>query len=256
LPRSRLASLAAALAAVLIVTALSCKRGKISGAPEGYDFRTAHVAWKLEGSYRGTSEEYRETSGYKDGKLIYKRYAAVHNYEQDESEDRPPRKTEQRVINVNNEQYNVMRRIKRVYKFRLNLDQYLRIVKAQLWRELLTGVIPREDLSQAQRDAIKARHLDLREEDLKKVGAKITTENMMGVKVKRYDIPTRGGRATLWMYGDLLVKEDLLFDRGGKPYRKLMTPTKFELNKKIPEEVFTPPKDYKLIDTTKRIPGR
>lgn len=241
---------------LLITPVLSCDRGNWPGAPEGYNYRTAHIVWKLDGNYHGTHEEYFETAGYKDGKLLYKRYVTINRYDQDTpGRGRPPRKVDSWVINENDVQYNVINPSRRTYKSNLKLDQYRRLLKGFMWREILLGVIPRPDLTQAQRDKLKKRMFDLRDEDLANIGAKITTDTFLGHKVKRYEIPTNQGRAILLLYGDILLKEDVTYGGTSQPFRKLMVATTFELNKKLPDAPFTPPKDFKLIDTTKKTPG-
>jgi len=240
---------------LLIAPALSCDRGNWPGAPEGYNYRTAHIVWKLDGNYHGTHEEYIETAGYKDGKLLYKRYVTINRYEQDApGPGRPPRKIDSWVINENNVQYNVINSFRKTYKSNLKLDQYRRLLNGFMWREILLGVIPRPDLTQAQRDGLKKRLFDLRDEDLANIGAKITTDTFLGHKVKRYEIPTNQGRAILLLYGDIPLKEDVTYGGTSRPFRKLMVATTFELNKKLPDAPFTPPKDFKLIDATKKIP--
>ena len=241
---------------LLIAPVLSCDSGNWPGAPEGYNYRTAHIVWKLDGNYHGTREEYIETAGYKDGKLLYKRYVTINRYDQDApGRSRLPRKVDNWTINENGVQYNVINSIRRTYKFNLKLDQYRRLLNGFMWREILFGVILRPDLTQVQRDELKKRIFDHRDEDLANIGAKITTDTFLGHKVKRYEIPTNQGRAILLLYGDIPLKQDLTYRRPGGEVRKLMVATKLELNKKLPDAPFTPPKDFKLIDASKKIPG-
>lgn len=241
---------------LLIAPVLSCDRGNWPGAPEGYNYRTAHIVWKLDGYYHGTHEQYIETAGYKDGKLRYKRFVTIDRFDQDTpGRDRPPRKVDSWAINESHVQYNVRKSIRTTFKSNLKLEQYRRLLKSFMWREILRGVIPRPDLTQAQRDELNKRIFDLRDEDLANIGAKITTDTFLGHKVKRYEIPTNQGRAILLLYGDILLKEDVTYGGTSQPFRKLMVATTFELNKKLPNAPFTPPKDFKLIDTTKKTPG-
>ena len=255
--RSGAARLALPLFALLVLPLLSCDRGTYTGAPEGYNFRTAHVVWKLTGNSRGTTEEFVETSAFKEGRLHYKRYALISRYDLDMVGQRmAPRKVDTWIINDQGVQSNVIKPMRRVFKSKINLDQFMRLSKTLMWREVLWGLIPRKDLTQAQRQMLKANVTDLKDEYLKQIGAKITPDTFLGHKVKRYEIPLEGGRGILLFYGDIPLMRDLRYTRFGKPYQKIMTATKFELNKSIPEAAITPPKEYKIIDSTRKIQGK
>lgn len=255
--RSGATRLALPLFALLVLPLLSCDRGTYTGAPEGYNFHTAHVVWKLTGNTRGTTEEFIETSAFKEGRLHYKRYALINRYEMDMvGQSTVPRKIDAWVINDQNIQYNVVKPMRRVLKFKLNLDQFMRMSRTMMWRELLWGLVPRKDLTQAQRQMLGANVAGFKDEYLKQFGAKITHDTFLGHKVKRYEIPFEGGRGILLLYGDIPLMRDLKYTRFGKPYQKIVTATKFELNKPIPEAAVTPPKGYKVIDSTKPIPSK
>jgi hypothetical protein len=150
-----------------------------------YNYRTAHIVWKLEGDTRGTSEEFIETAGFKDGKLLYKRFAAMNKYDQTIWAQRPPRKVDGWIICDQGFLYNIRKPLKVTYKRKWNLDHQMRVKKNLLWREMLSGIIQRPDLSQAEREAIKKRSFNLNDEELGKLGAKVTTDEFLGHKVKR-----------------------------------------------------------------------
>lgn len=252
--RSGAARLALPLFALLVLPLLSCDRGNYPGAPEGSNFRTAHIVWKLTGNTRGTMEEFLETSAFKEGRLHYKRRAHFSQYDQDMVGQSPvPRKIDVWVINDQGVQYNVIKPMRQVFKYKINLDQLMGMSRTMMWRELLWGLMPRKDLTQTQRQTVKANIADPKDEYLKQIGAKITSDTFLGHKVKRYEIPLQGGRAILLLYGDIPLMRDLKYTRFGEPFQKIMTATTFELNKSIPEAAITPPKEYKIVDSTRKI---
>jgi len=255
LSRSRAPLPGLTLLTILLVPLLSCERGNWPAAPEGHNYRTVHIVRKIEGNVRGTSEEFIETSGYSNGRLHYKRFAIKNRVERDVGwGGRPPLRTDAWIINDRNVMYYISEPNRLTYKRHHNLDQYMKVARIYFWQELAVGIIQRHDLTPAQRNEIKVKFNALKEEDLKKVGAKITPDTFLGHKVKRYEIPTNGGRAILLMYGDIPLKEELTYKRGAGTFVKRMVATKFELNKCLPREAFTPPKGYKIIDRTRPIP--
>ena len=251
---SHLSRLILVLAVLLSLPALSCKRGGYPGAPEGYDFRTVQVAWKLTGAFHGTSELYIETAGYKDGQLLYKRFAAKNDINLPiRGQQEGTRAHKSWIFNIDGDSYAVIPEIRQVIKNRLNLNQMISLRRTQMWREVIAYVIPRTDLTQNQRDDLKQHIVKITDEDLVKVGAKIENDTFMGHKVKRYEISLAGGKASLWMYGDLPLKEEIRIKRGEMHFEKEMVATKFVLNENLPKDPFTVPKGYKLIDRTKKI---
>jgi hypothetical protein len=252
--RLRILRLLPLLVALLALPGLSCRRGGYPGAPEGHNFRTAQVVWKLGGTVQGTSELYLETKGYKDGRLLYKRYAAKTDLV---VPNRAPgggtRAYKSWVFNVEGNSYSIAPEARQAVKSRLNTNQMLALRRFQTWREVLALLIPRADLTPDQKRELQRKVANMQDEDLLKVGAKITNDTFMGHKVKRYDIPVANGRASLWMYGDIPLKEDIRIRRGNITSEKTMAATKFILNERLPEEPFTVPKGYKIIDRTKKI---
>jgi hypothetical protein len=236
--------------------AFSCgKKAPLPNAPEGYNYRTLQIAWKHDGSSRGTQELYLETSGYKDGRLEFSREADKSNLVMDTfGSKRPVVRSEVWAYSIGNDRYVVYPHLSQVVKASVELTPYMYLRRMFLWREILAAIIPREDLTMEQRQALKVKIANLQDEDLEKVGAKITNDKIMGIKVKRYEIPLNGGHGTLWMYGDIPVREELEFKRGDRTITVKMIPTKFVLNEDLPEGVFTHPKGYKLVDRTKRLP--
>ncbi len=255
--RSSAALLALPLSTLLLAPLLSCDRGNWPGAPEGYNYRTAHVAWQLEGNARGTMEWYIETSGFNDGKLLYKRFAQISRIETDPlHRDKPPATVDLWLINDEGTQYMIMESLGRTIKRKARLDQLMMGSISFLWKDLRLGLVPRKDLPKALRVALQARSARPEDATMKLLGAKITTDTFLGHKVTRYEMPLDGGRALLLVYGDIPLKMDLKYKRSNMPIRKIMTATKFELNKRLPDAPFTPPKNFKLQDSTKPIPAR
>ena len=256
LSRSRTALLALSLSTLLLAPLLSCDRGNWPGAPEGYNYRTAHIAWRLEGNVRGTSERYVETSGFKDGKLVVKRFAQIGRFESDSIyRGKPPTKVDSWLINDQGTQFLVMKDIKLTVKRKMNLDVFIRMNSYFLWREVLWGLIPRKELPRDLRVALQKVIGKPDDATLKKVGAKITTDTFLGHKVTRYEMPLDGGRALLLMYGEIPLKTDIKYKRSNVPIHNIMTATKFELNKRLSDSPFTPPKNFKIRDSRRPIPA-
>jgi hypothetical protein len=252
--RLRILCLIPFLAALFALPALSCRRGGYPGAPEGYNFRTAQVVWKLDGTVKGTSQFYLETTGYKDGQLLYKRFASKSDLVVPNRGPKGGTRTHQTwVFDVEGNFYTIIPQLRRAVKIRMDTTQRLALRRMWMWREVLSHVAPRKDLTQDQRHELQRKMMNVKDEDLLKIGAKITNDTFMGHKVKRYDIPLANGRALLWMYGDILLKEDIQIHAQNTSLEKKMVATKFVLNEKLPEEPFTVPKGYQLMDRTKKI---
>ncbi len=236
--------------------ALSCgKKAPLPDAPEGYNYRTLQIAWKHEGASRGTQELYLETSAYQDGRLKFSRAAEKANLEADVFGGKHPVSRKALwTYSIGNDLYTVFPDVKQVVKISVEIDPLIHMRRVILWREILAAIIPRKDLTMEQRKALQAKAGNVQDEDLTKIGAKISDDEMMGHKVKRYEIPLNEGHGTMWMYGDIPLRQELEFKRGGQTVKVKMVATKFVLNEELPDEPFTPPKGYKLIDRTKPLP--
>jgi hypothetical protein len=236
--------------------AVSCeKKAALPDAPEGYNYRTLQVAWTHEGASRGTRELYLETSGYEDGYLTFARAALKTNLETDTfGGSRPVSRLDAWVYNIGGDQYTIYEDLRQVVKNSVEINPVVRMRRVILWREVMSAAIPRKDLTMEQRKAIQDKIMNVQDEDLIKIGVEISKDKMMGQSVKRYEIPLNEGHGTLWMYGDIPLKEELEFKRGGRMVTVKVIATKFVLNEDLPEEPFTSPKGYKLIDRSKPIP--
>jgi hypothetical protein len=197
---------------------------------------------------------YIETSGYENGKLIYSRVAIRGTTKPEKAVDEKIAKKRAAMLatwsyQVGDDLYRVVHPLKQVAKTKADLAQEMQWYRTGIWQRVLQGLVPREDLSQEQRRELKSKIHTLQDEDLLKVGCKIAEDTFMGHKVKRYELQLIGGQAVLWMYGDIPLKEETDYVRGGFTFKRHMVATKVLLNKKLPLEPFTPPKGYQVLDS-------
>jgi hypothetical protein len=238
--------------------ALSCgKKAAYPDAPEGQNYRTLQIAWKHEGASRGTQELYLETTGYEDGHLKFARMAQKTNLEVDTFRSQNPvKRIDIWTYNIGNTRYTILSGLHEIRKNRLKIDLDMRWWRLPLWHEILSAALTRKDLTMEQRKSVQGKIMDIQDEDLIKLGAKISKDKMMGKSVKRYEIPLNEGHGKLWMYGNIPLRKELEYKRGDRTVTVKMVATKFVLNKDLPEEPFTSPKGYKLVGSTKQIPAQ
>ncbi|MFQ5457155.1 MAG: hypothetical protein ACE5FC_01685, partial [Myxococcota bacterium] len=191
----------------LLLALGACEKAGYPDAPPGYDYRTVHVRWEMKGDPSGTRELYAETSGYKDGELLYKRVAGSRNIERGiPGKPGETAKEHIRYFNIEGKNYNVIEEMRAVGVTMVEMAPLMRIHRANAWLAIIRLLIPREDLTQEQRLELQRKIFNLSDDDLRKLGAKIDEEELMGVTTKHFDIPIAKGKAELWMYGDLPLK--------------------------------------------------
>lgn len=239
---------------LFILPLLSCKPQGYPDAPPGYDYRTLHVKWKFEGDKKGTRDLYLETSGYENGKLLFKRMADVRNLAT-EQQAKPGEFTADEGVyfNIEGTHYAVIKELETVGISKLEIGPVIRAQRLDFWLPIYRSLIRREDLTAEQRKQIQSRLFSITDEELIELGATIDEQDFMGHKVKRYVVPIADGTAEIWMYGDIPVKYKLESKWRGMDVKNTIEATEFEINKNLPEKVFTYPKSYKVIDRTKPI---
>ncbi|MDP3940283.1 MAG: hypothetical protein Q8R92_19380 [Deltaproteobacteria bacterium] len=237
---------------LLAVTLVACNGETYSGAPEGYNFKTLEVTWTYDGNITGTRQIFLETKTFENGALVYKRMAGVRDMVRKIPGD-PGRTSDDQgsYFNVEGVQTSMAPSLKSAIVARVEMAPLIIAQRFEFWLPTMRFLIRRDDLSKEKKTELQKRLVTITDEELTEIGATITEEDLMGHKTKHYVIPIADGTSEIWTYGDIGVKNILVSNWRGTEVKDTIEPTVFKVNEKLPEQPFTIPKDFKVIDRTK-----